>query len=230
MNMKRSILFLIFSFTLAGVWSQQHNCDCSSAEDYGYRLQQGIMGVEYINPVEGYEGDQYLNEWSYGEVDLADGDMITNIFVRYDRYTDQLLWLRMSDYRKGVLNKEDITGFRLIDAMNHLHASFTKMKIKLPFADSTESFLQVMVEGKIGLYIYRNVTTEPVEYKLMDNTRHLIHANGQDYQVTLRRKSLLELPFINKSEMKKVIRRNHVPIKDNEQGLVRAIASYNEMP
>jgi hypothetical protein len=105
--------------------------------------------------------------------------------------------------------------------------SFTRRKILLPWIDSTEVFLQVMATGKISYHVYRKLKEEAVEFRLIDNTRHIISHEGKDYVVSLRRGSLLDLPFINKAEMKKILRKNHLVIRDNEQALALAIYNYN---
>ena len=149
----------------------------------------------------------------HGEVELKNGDIIANIVLRYDRYMDELLWLRKEDYRKGVLNKEIVTGFRLMNEFTNQEMTFTKRKILLPWIDSTEVYLQVMVTGKISYHVYRKSKEEAVEFTLIDNTRHIVSHGGKDYLVSLSRRSLLDIPFIDKTEMKKILRKNHLIIR-----------------
>jgi len=225
--MKRIYMILLILAAVVHAGAQQETCSCSSAANYSVWLQEGLMAKEYTNPVKGYEGTQYLRDWLYGELELKNGDTISNIILRYDRYMDELLWLRKGDYRKGVINKENITGFKLIDEFAHQEMAFTKRKILLPWIDSTEVFLQVMVTGKISYHVYRKLKEEAVEFRLIDNTRHIISFEGKDYVVSLRRSSILDLPFISKAEFKRILRKNHLVIKDNEQALALAIYNYN---
>jgi len=225
--MKSLYLLILFSLSIYKVYSQQSDCVCSADEDYGIRLKTGLIGFEYHNPVEGYEGQQYFNSWTLGEVMLNNGDVIKSIFLRYDKYLDELLWFRKSDLRTGIVKKDGITGFRLFDDRNNLSASFIKKKIILPLADSTDVFLQVLVSGQVPLYVYRNVNIASNDYKLSDNTRYLITASGRDFLITLKRQSLLDIPVIQKTEMKNILRTNRITIKDNEPGLIRAIVLFN---
>jgi hypothetical protein len=156
------------------------------------------------------------------------GDVIRNIILRYDQYSDQLLWLRKSDYRMGIVNKDDVAGFRMLDDKKKETAVFAKKKIILPWIDSADAYLQVLVSGDLMLYAYRNVNVVTVEYKLTKNTKYIISTEGKDYLVALRRSSLLDLPVIQKSEMKKVLRTQKLAIKDNEWGLLHAIMYYNQ--
>ena len=225
--MKRIYMILLILPAVIHAGAQPETCSCSSDANYSVWLQEGFIAKEYTNPVKGYEGTQYLRDWLYGKLELKNGDTISNIILRYDRYLDELLWLRKEDYRKGVINKENVTGFTLIDEFARQEMSFTRRKILLPWIDSTEVFLQVLVAGNISYHVYRKLKEEAVEFRLIDNTRHIISHEGKDYAVSLRRSSLLNLPFINKTEMKKILRKNHLVIRDNEQALALAIYNYN---
>jgi hypothetical protein len=226
--MRAALFILVFLIVAADLSGQSPGCDCSSADNYSEMLQQGLIGVEYSNPVKGYGGQQYFNDWMLGEVELMNGDVIRNIILRYDQYSDQLLWLRKSDYRMGIVNKDDVAGFRMLDDKKKETAVFAKKKIILPWIDSADAYLQVLVSGDLMLYAYRNVNVVTVEYKLTKNTKYIISTEGKDYLVALRRSSLLDLPVIQKSEMKKVLRTQKLAIRDNEWGLLHAIMYYNQ--
>ena len=225
--MKRLYLYLLFSLSICQVYSQQSDCQCSSDEDYGIRLRTGLIGAEYHNPVEGYEGEQYFNDWTAGDIMLINGEVIEGIFIRYEKYLDELLWLRDTDFKKGILNKNIVGGFRLYDNKKKLAASFIKKKIVLPMTDSADVFLQVLVSGQISLYAYRNVNIASNDYILSDNTKYLISAQGHDFMLTLTRKSLLDIPVMQRKEMKSILRKNRIAVKDNEQQLIMAVSLYN---
>jgi len=104
-----------------------------------------------------------------------------------------------------------------------------KKRIRLPYLDTAEVFVHELVQGKLELFAYRNVKVEPVEFKLFDYTKHVISTSENDYLIRLRRKSLLDLPFIDKTEMKKVLRQNRLAIRNNELGLAMAIRYYNQL-
>jgi len=229
MVMKYLISLLSVCLAVLPAGAQQGDCNCSSADAYQKSLQEGLIGVEYSNPVQGYEGEQYLRDWAYGEINLKNGEVISNIILRYDRYMDELLWLRTNDYRKGLLNKSEIAGFRIYKDGAYTEAIFVKKRIRLPYLDTAEVFVHELVQGKLELFAYRNVKVEPVEFKLFDYTKHVISTSENDYLIRLRRKSLLDLPFIDKTEMKKVLRQNRLAIRNNELGLAMAIRYYNQL-
>ena len=225
--MKSLYLFIWCNLLISQVFSQPADCDCSSVEDYGINQQDGLMGIEYSNPVRGYTGEQYFNDWTPGEVSLYNGEVIKNILLRYERYLDELLWLRKTDFATGILQKTAILGFRLVDEQDRPTADFIKKKILLPMSDSTEAYLQVLASGQVAFYAYRNVNVTTVEYKLSNNTRYFICTGGNDFLLTLKRKSLLNLPVVQKAEMKSILRVNRISVSGNEQEFIRAIELYN---
>lgn len=225
--MKSLTLIVLFFLGFCSAYSQVPDCACPNDADYGIRLQEGLMGFEYRNPVEGYNGRQYFNNWVLGEVRMNNGDVIRNIFLRYDTYMDELLWLRQSDLKTGILNKADVAGFSLSENMNEPSATFIKKNITLPFIGSKDSYLQVLVTGDPALYAYRSVTTTSTDYRLIDNEKYLVSLAGNNYLVRLRKNSLLDTPGIAATEMKAIIRENRIAIRNNEYGLIRAITFYN---
>lgn len=227
-SMKYMILSLLLLLYLDSV-AQQDDCRCSSDDEYQASLLNGIIGTEYSNQVAGYEGVQYLRDWAFGEIHLNNGETIKNAIIRYDRFADQLLWLRTRDYRKGVLNKSEIVSFKIYQEGAHPEEVFVKKRIRLPYLDSTEVFVHELVQGKMELFAYRNVKVDPVQNRLFDDTRLVISTSTHDYLLRLRRRNLLELPVINAEEMKKILRHNHIQIRDNEQGVAMALRFYNQL-
>ena len=231
MNMK-NILFTISFCLITGLsFSQALTCIGSSDEDYQARLQAGLIGIEYMNPVKDYAGIQYFSNWTQGEVFLEDGDVIRNITLRYDQYLDQLLWLRKTDYRTGILSKSAVIGFKLFNPVfgKEVLGSFVKMDIHLPGLDSASAYVQVLSTGNISLYAYRNANIISThEYVLNDNTRYIIVSGGNQYPLALRRHSLINLPVVEKTAMKTILRSEGITISKNEEGLIKAIKVYNE--
>jgi len=227
----KKLVLIIQSFLITGsVFSQQSDCISAADKDYEDRLKAGIIGREYLNPVDGFAGDQYFNVWALGEVTLTNGDIIRDIFVQYDKYLDELLWLREADFRKGLLNKHDIAGFRILGNRDVPAATFIKKRITVPWMGLSDAFVQVLVSGETSLYAYRNVTKVPNNYQLNDNTVYFLSVPEHDYQVRLRRKDVLSIPEIPKATMKMILRTNRITVNNNEPGLIRALTLLNASP
>jgi hypothetical protein len=229
--MKYIFLSVVLSMSLCSGFSQKSYCPGSSDEDYNILLLRGLIGFEYTNPAKGYMGDQYFNDWTIGEVTLTNGDVLKNISLRYDKYTDQLLWLRNSDNRIGILSKTGVSDFTLFieKFRDRKIAYFKKMNITVPVSGLVEAYVQVLVPGELSLFVYRNVNIiSTYENKLNDNTLYFLANKGDQYIIRARRRVLLNCPLIQKAEMRTVLRSNSISLMNDEQALIRAIILYND--
>jgi hypothetical protein len=229
-NMKHFVLFIIVTGIYSNIIAQQSNTDCKSDENYVSFLRKGLMGLEYKDALKGFTGNRYFGPWSTGEVILQNGDIITHIpLLRYEQYSHELLWLRKRDMKTGIFNKDQVKAFNLFDESNNFEASFVKIRTKLKFdSDSTDRYMQVLESGKFTLYVYRSVIKAVSEFVLVDNTKYLIFNNGQYTLVSLNRRSLMQIPTIDKYRMKLVIKSNNLKVKRNEPDFVRAVKLYNQ--
>ncbi len=227
--MKNTFICLIVLCAIQNVFAQADHGKFEPDETYMMNMRKGMMGVEYIDPVVGYKGDPFYNDWTYGEILLTNGEKITGLYLRYEGYLDQLLWLR-EDFIPCVLCKACIRGFNLVDISNNIAASFIiKKGIRLPFEnDSADCFFQTLVYGKYSFYAYRKVGRLRDASKLVDDTRYYIFNNDQYEKTKLRTRDLLNVSFIDKTRMKSIIKSNKIRLRDNEQEFIRAISIYNK--
>jgi hypothetical protein len=187
------------------------------------------MGFEYRNSAERYKGDQYFNSWTKGFVFLKNGDIVPDIFIRYDKFMDELLWLRETDFKTGVLAHDDISGFVLNNLQND-RAEFVIKRIKLPYkSDSSDVFLQILVKGNLELCAYRKVKQSANDFRLLDDTRYLIFRGGKSYFVGLNKSGLLKVPVVDEVRMKEAIKSGKIRFDGTEGKLVQAIELYNRM-
>lgn len=222
--MKHLFLLILFFPVIYPAHSQE-----PAPEDYENTLRNGLMGFEYRNSAERYKGNQYFNDWAKGDVNLENGDVISNIFLRYDQYMDEVLWLRETDFKTGVLPRGDITGFVIYNAGKLPLAEFVRQRIKLPYkTDSSETFLQVLVKGNLELFAYRKVKQSANDYTLRDDTRYLVFSNGSAYFAGASKRLLFKVPAIDEVKMKAVLKSNKISLDGTEYSLIRVIDLYNK--
>jgi hypothetical protein len=197
-------------------------------DPYMINMQRGIMGTEYSSPAAANEGYQFFNDWANGEILLTNGEIITGLRLRYEKYIDQLLLLR-NDFFTCVICKTCIKGFNLYDDNNNIIASFVLKKgIRMPLEnDSANCFFQTLVKGEYCFYAFRKVSRLPDVLELVDDTRYYIFNNDQYEKVRLSMRDLLDVPFLNKIKMKSILKSNKIRVRDNEQEFIRAICLYN---
>jgi hypothetical protein len=226
--MKNIYIGLIMLCAIQNVFAQTDHIKSEPDETYMVIMRKGMMGIEYTNPVVDYKGNQYFNDWTYGEIFLTSGERITGLLLRYEGYLDQLLWLR-EDYIPCILCKSCIKNFNLYDDSDNLTASFIiKRGIRLPFEnDSADCFFQILVQGDYSFYAFRKVGRLRDAFELVDDTRYYLFNNDQYEKIKLRKHYLLDVSFIDKMKMKSILESNKIRLRDNEQEFIRAIIIYN---
>jgi hypothetical protein len=226
--MKNIFIGLIMLCAIQNICAQADHVEYEPDEAYMMNMRKGMMGIEYIDPVVGYKGNRYYNNWTYGEILLTNDERITGLSLRYEEYLDQLLWLR-GEFRVGVLCKACIKGFNLYDDSNNIIASFIKKRIRLPFEnDSADCFFQILVKGEYSFYAFRKVSRLHDAPKLADDTRYYVFNNDQYEMIKLRTHDLLNVSFIDKMKMKSIIKSNEIRLRDNELEFIKAISLYNK--
>ncbi len=228
--MKNQIFMMILmALCQVRLFSQQYDCKCDGDEEaYNTYLQNTLVSREYSNPIPRYRGEQYLSDWTRGEVILRNGETVRNMDLRYERYMDEVLWLRSGDFRIGVLNKRIIEGFRLQGEDGSLSLFFVKKRIKLPATDSLDAYLQVLVEGPVSLFAYRNVVRVLDRNATTDNTLYFIEAGGFLQGASLTNKSLKKLPGVDRVTMKEILRSQGISVRGDETKAARALTLYNQ--
>jgi hypothetical protein len=223
-------IFIILNLIIAAgnIYAQKDLMDISADEAYMNSMRAGVMGMEYINPVPGYKGNQYLGFWTVGEIILTNGERITDLNLRYERYLDELLWLR-DDFITGIIYKGSIVGFRLLYPSEYDTAVFIKKRLKLPFTtDSTDCFLQNLEPGTNSLCVYRKVIKIKDTHELTDETRYYIFNHDQVELIRLKRHDLLNVAFIDKMKMKSLLKSNKIALRGNERQFALALKLYNQ--
>jgi hypothetical protein len=226
--MKNIYLCLVVLFIVQSAFCQVDVVNADPDRIYMTNMRNGLMGVEYTDPFSGYNGSHYFNDWTHGEILLANGEIINGLYLRYESYQDQLLW-QTKDHIPCIICKECIAGFNLFDIYDNITASFVlKKNIRLPLEnDSANCFFQTLVEGELCLYALRKVARLSDFSMLVDDTRYFIFNKDQYIRIRLRSHDLLNVPFIDRSKIKSILKSNRIKLRNDEQALVRAINMYN---
>jgi hypothetical protein len=219
---------IVFFMMSAGLFSQQYDCNCEGNDPaYADFIRKTVISRQYENPITAYSGGQYFNNWSLGRIILESGEVIENMTLRYDMYTDELLWQRTTDFQIGVVNKELVKGFDFYGNGIQPEVSFVKRKLRS--TDTKYVYLQVLIEGDLSLYVFRNLVSAAGESRTVDNTKYYIFFYPVQYiQVRLNRKSLFNLPGVGKDMIQAIIRTNHLRPGRNEADFTKAVYYYNQ--
>jgi hypothetical protein len=226
--MRKIVIILNLIIAAGYTYAQKGMANINADVAYMNSMRAGIMGVEYINPVPGYKGNQYLGFWTKGEIILTNGERITDLNLRYERYLDELLWLR-DDFITGIIYKGSINEFRFLYPTEYDTVTFIKKRIRLPFTtDSTDCFLQNLESGTNSLCVYRKMIKLKDTHELTDETRYYIFNHDEAELIKLKRHDLLNVAFIDKMKMKSILKSNKIALSGNEWQFAKALKLYNQ--
>lgn len=113
---------------------------------------------QVIAPVRQYAGSPYfIEEWSRGAVVLNNGQIAKDLLLRYDGFSDRLIWLLPTEGNKQVsIDKYLVEGFVLHQADTSYHFSRIDVSGLTGFTDN-QVFLQVLQQGKFSFLAFRGV-------------------------------------------------------------------------
>ncbi len=229
--MARLFLYIVFITICFGLKSQTLNVDsiftpplCGEI----YHIKTGTIGNQFYN-----------NEWRLGKIKLISGEWVFNIKLKYNSFIDELIWLQENSFKQIKLEKHFIDEFVLINS-DGISVHFRRMKIKLPpMVDSSEIYVEVLLEKIASLYVFRSIKIEGHEEELKNG---ILYSNDvlKDHPVyilimpdqriitfqKIRKRSLLNaLDENSRVRIKKIIQEFHLSIrKENDlMELVRLI-------
>ena len=226
--MKNLIISIILVLTTnAGLLSQEYYCNCTEDISTTENFQKKLSGRFFVSSTMNY-GSQFYYKWANGDVIMDDGHIIRNKFIRYNRYYDELLWLRKSDYKTALLDKKTIDEFIIYSENNTPYAHFIKSRIKRWYqSDSTDVFLQVLAEGHLSLYAFRTVLVIRNKIEIYDKDIYYLIMNNEYYRIDASRRGLMRALPQNKTELRQIIRKNKLKVK-SEPHLIKAIELLNK--
>jgi hypothetical protein len=217
--------FVVFCLVINGY--SQVNCECDSSGFVKY-FGDKLIGKAFVN-VSSYNNARFFNAWAMGNVYLTSGTTIRNLYLRYDKITDELHWLRDSDLKTIVINKNIVNSFWISQSNRNPPAEFIRKHIKIwSISDSVDCYIQILVKDTVSLYVLRNTSVSPSNYiDLIDNNHYYIEYKGEMHHFTAGRHKLLQVMGTGKEHMRNVIRKEKLHVR-HEFDLIKAVKLYNQ--
>jgi hypothetical protein len=219
-------LFLILLFSgISFLQAQTSGRICDTAISAERMFGARLLAKTYVN-TNGTNSKQYYNNWSNGEVKLVNGDIVKNELLRYNLLLDELLWLRKIDYSTGMVYKNTVEEFTLFNDSSASIARFKKAQLQSWYSsDSAYTYLQVLAEGKVSLFVQRNISNSTNELKAKN--KYYIETDGVYAGFAPNLSSFCAPLKDDKKKMKSIVHTNHLTIR-NELDLIKAVDIYNE--
>jgi len=199
-----------------------------------------LTGETYIQN-RGYEGEQYYNiDFAESDILLTNGKMLYGEKLKYNGLIDEVIWLNTSNLKFFKLDKFSISDFWLKNIKGKtIH--FKRINLTEPTLDNqSDIFVEVMVEGKVSLYIQRRIDTYDTRVvekdskfynsrKIRPNPLYYIKLPSNRYLILnrLSRNSFLKLFPEQKKPILKILKANHLRCK-SESELISIIELMNK--
>jgi len=153
-----AILLIITFQTLSG--QAKSSCDCESKINSG-----PFLSGELFIPAVPLDVKTYFNrDWLLSDVYIANGEIVRNKYIKYNRLLDELFWLEPSSNKIIKLDKEGILKFHILNVQGDTSVYFRKLKVKRDiFTDSSEIYGQEIYHGKLSLFILHTFYIEERE-------------------------------------------------------------------
>ena len=199
-------------------------------------LTKPKLAGEWYIPEPGYYGSQlFRNEWFRGDVFLENGRTAHDKTLAYNVVQDALIWLDGKGGKVIRLDKGLISGFLLRDDRG-IERHFKKIRVRPSFSkDTVPVFLQVLYEGEqLSLYAQRKIedyyskmyggTVSDVSATLEPRPVYYLFVEGVQHvrMQKIRRKELLMAFPPEKQQIKKILRKQHISVR-NEDQLIKAV-------
>lgn len=122
----------------------------------------------------GYKGSQfYNNEWANADILLSSGEIVSNKLLRYNGFTDDVIWKNNVELVEVKLEKHFINEF-VFKNFNGKLIRFKRIPAKLPgIVDSTEIFAEVLAESKSLCYVYRKIMVKGYDLKEVNGLTYI---------------------------------------------------------
>jgi hypothetical protein len=226
--MKKILFFNLLWILYSSILAQDITSSCFYSVEENIIFDESITGMTIASPMV-YIGDPFFTpKWSKGGIKLENDKILNGLFFKYNALLDELFWLRGVDYKQIIVKKELVKSFYYNQGDSTL--LFKKKLIKPIYTnDSVYTFLQVLAEGAISLYVKRDIKIKNGSNELLSNDYYYIQSSGNTVQsFTPSRSMLLKLVGKKREQMKKVIKSEKLRVR-KEDHLVKAIIEFNAL-
>jgi hypothetical protein len=226
--MKKILIILLFLIIGNQVYTQSGEKPCADKKTDS--LFPAILTAQSLKSINSVPREQFIDEWRKGDIYLINGETARDRYINYNGYSDELYWMRSLDYKIGQLYRKDILGFCFYADQERKQKIFYKISVPdLIQNRNIDVFAEQLVEDRISFYCQRNLNMLNNSGDVYPKYKYYIRQGNQLYRIILRKSSLLKIfPESEHQHIKKVIRKNHLKVKQ-EEDMVRFIKIMNSL-
>jgi hypothetical protein len=226
-----NVIAILFLIGLTNSLKAQKSLDGMMRDFYNLKINEGASSQNNLNKTD-IEGSPFLgDEFSPGNITTFHGEIYSNIPLRYNAFTDDLVFLKDKDLYN--INPKTIVKKAEFDGMVFGYRSYDKD------GKTLSAFFEILTEGKATLLIKYSVEfNEKEEVKAYSDAKparygppqktYYIAFNDTPAKIIINKKSLLELFGAQKNEMDTYISKNKLSIRGDD-AMTKIVVHYNSL-
>lgn len=229
--MKYLLFHIYLCFLCSTVYGQRHQCNCIDDPWPGSMLEEKLTCL--VLPAAGVviPNTEPFGRWRYGKIILNSGEIISEQFMHYDGYADQLIINSKNSTIKLAIEKYTVQGFEIESFNADKILSFRRVNVKEKYsAVFHDVFLQVLLSGKNTLYASRKLIKTPVSEKIVSSYSYFIRREDGSMATFVKptRRAIMSLLPEHKELFLSRLREQHNSVRD-EAHLIQAIELFNAL-
>jgi hypothetical protein len=189
---------------------------------------------------EGVKGTPYLfNEWRLGNIYLKDNELIKNVKIKYNIYTDDLLYLNSTSGDSLIINRSVINKFEITNNQTDDLILMEKINLK-PEKSDKGTFVKVLYKDSSKFILKYSKMFIPANYKgaYPTGNKYDEYTDKQQYylitgkdnitKIRLKKKSVIKVLSDREDEIKDFIREKDLRM-DNVDDIISVLKYYDSL-
>ncbi len=199
-----------------------------------------VMTTNMDELYEGVKGTPYLfDEWKLGNIYLNDNTYINSVNIKYNVYTDDVLYLNSTSGDSLIIDRSVIKSFEINDDNSGNMLLFREISLR-PDKKERNTFIKVIYENKSKFIIKYTKTFIKADYKgaysagrkydeYVDDYQYYIVTNPDNpAKIKLNRKSVVKALSDREDKIMAYMNEHNLNL-DNEDDIVELMKYYDSL-
>ncbi len=199
-----------------------------------------VMTTNMDELYEGIKGTPYLfNEWKQGNIYLNDNTYINDVNIKYNIYTDDVLYLHRKSGDSLIIDRSLINSFEITDDNSGNLVLFKEISLR-PDKNDKSTFVKVLYDGKSKFIIKYTKTFIKADYKgaysagrkydeYIDDYQYYIITNSTDpVKIKLNKKSVVKALSDKEVKIQPFLNEHRLNLND-EYGIAELLEYYDSI-
>ncbi len=238
--MKRPVLS-VFCILPAIAFAQTEKSMVSTEENlWNISRSAGVVMTTNMDELyEGIKGTPYLfDTWREGNIILKDSSLIKDINIKYNIYTDDVLYLNSKSGDSLIIDRHRIDAFEIKGDSSADLLLFSDIRLK-PGSKDKSTFARVLYNGETKLLIkyikvfikadYKGAYTAGRRYdEYTDNSQYYIMKDNELNRIKLNKKAITKVLADRENDVKSFIDKEGTDF-DNENDVIKLLEYYDSL-